>query len=152
MTTRRDFLKAGANAAAGIVFCGCGLEIEQDKDGTAWVGQPSYADALEEYSIQQRTNFATPQDLKDFKGLEKDCKLGKSLGFTGKSLIHPDQISITHKIFYPTKSEIEWAEKVSKTYKEAVKKGKGATTVEGKMIDEVHFKQAEAILKIIKDK
>ncbi len=90
------------------------------------------------------------QDLKDIKGPEKDCKAGKSLGYTGKSLIHPDQISITHKIFYPTKLEIQWAEKVCKSYLESAKKGKGATTVEGKMIDEVHFKQAEAILKIAK--
>lgn len=91
------------------------------------------------------------QDLKDIKGLEKDCKVGKSLGFTGKSLIHPDQISTTHKIFYPTKSEIQWAKKVCKSYLESIKKGKGATTVEGKMIDEVHFKQAEAILHIVKN-
>jgi citrate lyase subunit beta/citryl-CoA lyase len=87
--------------------------------------------------------------LKDSK--EKDCKVGKSLGFTGKSLIHPDQISITHKIFYPTRSEIQWAEKVCKTYMDSVKTGKGATTIEGKMIDEVHFKQAEAILKMTKN-
>jgi len=91
------------------------------------------------------------QDLKDIKGLEKDCKAGKSLGFSGKSLIHPDQIDITHKIFYPTKSEIQWAKKVCTAYLKSVKKGKGATTVDGKMIDEVHFKQAEEILKIIKN-
>lgn len=92
------------------------------------------------------------QDLKDVKGLEKDCKTGRSLGFTGKSLIHPDQIPVTHKIFFPTKSEIQWAEKVYKKYRESANTGKGATTVEGKMIDEVHFKQAEAILKISKNK
>ena len=91
------------------------------------------------------------QDLKDVEGLEKDCKAGKSLGYTGKSLIHPDQISITHKIFYPTKSEIEWAEKVYKSYLKSVKTGKGATTIDGKMIDEVHFKQAETIIKITKN-
>jgi len=52
------------------------------------------------------------QDLKDVKGLEKDCKIGKSLGYTGKSIIHPDQISIVHKLFHPNKNEILWAEKV----------------------------------------
>ncbi|MDH3618977.1 MAG: CoA ester lyase [Nitrosopumilus sp.] len=92
------------------------------------------------------------QDLKDNKGLKKDCKSGKSLGYSGKSLIHPDQISITHKVFYPTKLEIQWAEKVCKSYLKSIKSGKGATTVEGKMIDEVHYKQAEAILKITKNK
>ncbi|HUU47488.1 MAG TPA: CoA ester lyase [Nitrosopumilaceae archaeon] len=91
------------------------------------------------------------QDLKDIKGLEKDCKAGKSLGYSGKSLIHPDQIKITHKNFYPSKLEIQWAEKVCNIYLKSIKKGKGATTIDGKMIDEVHFKQAEAILKNIKN-
>ncbi len=90
------------------------------------------------------------QDIKDSEGLEKDCKLGKSLGYNGKSIIHPDQIPIVHKSFYPNKNEISWAEKVCKIYLESTKKGKGATTVDGKMIDEVHFKQAKALLDLIK--
>ena len=90
------------------------------------------------------------QDLKDSKGLEKDCKIAKSLGYSGKSIIHPDQISVVHKLFHPNKSEILWAEKVCKTYLESTKKRKGATTVDGKMIDEVHFKQAKALLELVK--
>ncbi len=90
------------------------------------------------------------QDLKDSKGLEKDCKIGKSLGYSGKSIIHPDQISVVHKLFHPNKSEILWAEKVCKIYLQSTKKGKGATTVDGKMIDEVHFKQAKALLELVK--
>ena len=90
------------------------------------------------------------QDLNDIQGLEKDCKIGKSLGYTGKSLIHPDQVTITHKIFHPSKPEIQWAEKVCKAYLESAKKGKGATTIEGKMIDEVHYKQAKALLELVK--
>lgn len=91
------------------------------------------------------------QDLNDIKGLEKDCSIGKSLGYAGKSIIHPDQISTTHKIFYPSKTEIQWAEKVCKYYLKSTKKGKGATTIDGKMIDEVHFKQAKTLLEIIKN-
>jgi citrate lyase subunit beta/citryl-CoA lyase len=90
------------------------------------------------------------QDLKDVKGLEKDCKIGKSLGYTGKSIIHPDQISIVHKLFHPNKNEILWAEKVYKIYLKSTKNGTGATTVDGKMIDEVHFKQAKALLELVK--
>ncbi len=90
------------------------------------------------------------QDLKDSKGLEKDCKIGKSLGYSGKSIIHPDQIPVVHKLFHPNKSEILWANKVCKVYLESTKKGKGATTVDGKMIDEVHFKQAKALLELVK--
>ena len=90
------------------------------------------------------------QDLKDSKGFQKDCKTGRSLGYSGKSIIHPDQISVVHKSFYPNKTEILWAEKVCKVYVKSTKKGKGATTVDGKMIDEVHYKQAQALLDIIK--
>jgi len=90
------------------------------------------------------------QDLTDLKGLQKDCNFGKSLGYAGKSIIHPDQISMVHKSFYPNKTEISWAEKVCKIYLESTKKGKGATTVDGKMIDEVHYKQAKALLDIVK--
>ena len=90
------------------------------------------------------------QDLNDLKGLQKDCNFGKSLGYSGKSVIHPDQISMIHKSFYPNKTEISWAEKVCKVYLKSTKKGKGATTVDGKMIDEVHYKQAQALLDIIK--
>ena len=90
------------------------------------------------------------QDLNDLKGLQKDCNFGKSLGYAGKSIIHPDQISMVHKSFYPNKTEISWAEKVCKVYLKSTKKGKGATTVDGKMIDEVHYKQAKALLDIVK--
>ena len=89
------------------------------------------------------------QDLNDLKGLKKDCNFGKSLGYSGKSVIHPDQISTVHKSFYPNKAEISWAKKVCKVYLESTKKGKGATTVDGKMIDEVHYKQAKALLEIV---
>jgi len=88
------------------------------------------------------------QDLKDKSGFVKDCQVGRSLGYAGKSVIHPDQIQTVHKIFHPNKAEIEWAKKVCSVYEELTKKGKGATVVEGKMIDEVHYKRAKALLEI----
>jgi len=88
------------------------------------------------------------QDLKDKNGFTKDCQVGKSLGYVGKSVIHPDQIQTVHKIFHPNKTEIKWAKKVCSVYEKSTKKGKGATVVEGKMIDEVHYKRAKALLEI----
>jgi citrate lyase subunit beta/citryl-CoA lyase len=86
------------------------------------------------------------QDVNDQSGLEEDCIIGRNLGYVGKSIIHPNQIPTAHKIFYPNQAEIEWAKKVCQTYIESIKKNKGATKVEGKMIDEVHFKRAKALL------
>jgi len=62
------------------------------------------------------------QDIKDTSGLKKDCKIGKSLGYVGKSVIYPDQINTVHKIFHPNKTEITWAKLVVKTYDRSTKK------------------------------
>ncbi len=91
------------------------------------------------------------QDLKDEDGLREDCVIGKNLGYVGKSIIHPDQIPITHEAFLPNKSEVEWARKVCDTYLESTKNGRGATVVDGKMIDEVHYKRAKALLDLAKN-
>jgi citrate lyase subunit beta/citryl-CoA lyase len=90
------------------------------------------------------------QDLQDIDGLKEDCVIGKNLGYVGKSIIHPDQIQIAHELFAPNKSEIEWARKVCDMYMASTKKGKGATVVDGKMIDEVHYKRAKALLDLAK--
>ena len=124
-----------------------GVEYAKDSEGEKYSRRKIPVDA---HAAGVAVIDSIWQDLKDSKGLEKDCKLGKSLGYTGKSIIHPDQIPIVHKSFHPNKNEISWAEKVCKIYLESTKKGKGATTIEGKMIDEVHFKQAKALLDLVK--
>ncbi|WP_420546237.1 HpcH/HpaI aldolase/citrate lyase family protein [Nitrosopumilus sp.] len=123
-----------------------GVEYTKDSEGAKYSRSKIPVDAR---AAGVAAIDAIWQDLKDSKGLEQDCKFGKSLGYSGKSIIHPDHISVTHKLFHPNKSEIEWAKKVCKTYLESTKKGTGATTVEGKMIDEVHFKQAKALLDLL---
>ncbi len=124
-----------------------GVEYVKDSEGEKYSRRKIPVDA---HAAGVEVIDAIWQDLKDSKGLEKDCKLGKSLGYTGKSIIHPDQIPVVHKLFHPNKSEISWAQKVCEIYLESTKKGKGATTVDGKMIDEVHFKQAKALLELVK--
>ena len=88
------------------------------------------------------------QDLEDDDGFTKDCEVGRSLGYVGKSVIHPDQIETVHEIFHPSGPEIEWAKKVCEVYEATTKAGLGATVIEGKMIDEVHYKRAKALLEI----
>lgn len=89
------------------------------------------------------------QDLKDQKGLQRDCSIGRCLGYSGKSIIHPDQIPTTHRMYHPGRAEIRWAERVCNAYERSVRAGRGATRLDGKMIDEVHFKQARALLDLI---
>ena len=119
-----------------------GIEYTKQPEGAKFARAkiPIEAKAVGVYALD-----AIWQDLKDEKGLIEDCKIGKSLGYVGKTIIHPDQILIIHKTFHPNKTELDWAEKVCNTYEKSTKKGKGATTVDGKMIDEVHYKRAKAL-------
>lgn len=120
-----------------------GIEYTKQPEGAKFARAkiPIEAKAVGVYALD-----AIWQDLKDEKGLIEDCKIGKSLGYVGKTIIHPGQILIIHKAFHPNKTELKWAEKVCNTYEKSTKKGKGATTVDGKMIDEVHYKRAKALL------
>ena len=120
-----------------------GIEYTKQPEGAKFARAkiPIEAKAVGVYALD-----AIWQDLKDEKGLIEDCKIGKSLGYVGKTIIHPDQILIIHNTFHPNKTELVWAEKVCNTYEKSTKKGKGATTVDGKMIDEVHYKRAKSLL------
>ena len=90
------------------------------------------------------------QRLDDQEGLIKDARLGMRLGYKGKSIIHPSQIEPIHKIFLPSKEDIEWAKKVIAALDKAKKEGKGAIRLDGKMVDAVHYKRAKALLDAIK--
>ncbi|MCJ1479061.1 hypothetical protein MMC13_007745 [Lambiella insularis] len=67
--------------------------------------------------------------------LEEECIGGKGLGFNGKQCIHPSQIAIAQKAFAPGEQEVEWAARVMIADEKAAKSGRGAWTLEGKMID-----------------
>jgi citrate lyase subunit beta/citryl-CoA lyase len=88
------------------------------------------------------------QKIDDIDGLTKDAAMARRLGYSGKSIIHPSQIEPVHKVFRPSKNEVEWAKKVVQVLGHAMNKGtgRGAVRLEGKMVDAVHYKQAKAIL------
>lgn len=88
------------------------------------------------------------QKIDDADGLVRDATVAKRLGYSGKSIIHPSQIEPVHRVFLPSKNEIQWAKKVVQALGEAMEKGsgRGAVRLEGRMVDAVHYKQARAIL------
>lgn len=124
-----------------------GIEYTKKAEGAVYSRTkiPVDARAAGKYAID-----AIWQDLDDIEGLEQDSFTAKNLGYVGKSIIHPNQINVVHKVFYPTSLEIDWAKKVINAYDLAKKNKKGATTVDGKMIDEVHYKRAITLLNSVK--
>jgi citrate lyase subunit beta/citryl-CoA lyase len=74
--------------------------------------------------------------LDDMSGLEAECVQGRCYGFTGKTLIHPNQVAIANAAFGPNAAEIAEAEELI-----AASTG-GAQRYKGKMIESMHVEEA----------
>nr|WP_300093962.1 citrate (pro-3S)-lyase subunit beta [Sedimentibacter sp.] len=89
-------------------------------------------------------------NIKDDDGFMDEVKLIKQLGFDGKSVIHPRQIGMVHKIYTPTEKEIRNAVRVVEAIKEAESKGSGVIALDGKMIDGPVVDRAYRVLELAK--
>ena len=79
--------------------------------------------------------------------LEEECLQGKGLGFNGKQCIHPSQVEVAQRAFAPGEKEVEWAVRVVIGDEKADARGRGAWTLEGKMIDAPVVGKARATVK-----
>lgn len=75
------------------------------------------------------------QGERGLETLEEECVGGKGLGFNGKQCIHPRQVEIAQRAFSPSEEEVEWAVRVVVADGKADDQGRGAWTLDGKMID-----------------
>jgi len=79
--------------------------------------------------------------LDDLAGLEADCVAGRSFGFDGKALIHPNQIDTANRIFGPSPGDVEEARALI-----GAATG-GAERFRGRMIEAMHVDNARRVLK-----
>lgn len=89
-------------------------------------------------------------NLDDMEGFRRETEMIKLMGFDGKSLVNPRQISIVHEIFTPSEKEIIFAEKVVREINEKKAQGIGVFTVDGKMIDIAFYDGAMRTLNLAK--
>ncbi len=89
-------------------------------------------------------------DINNEEGFINEVKLIKQLGFDGKSVISPRQITPVHRIFTPDQKEIDFSLRVLDAIKEAEEKGSGVISLDGKMIDKPVVDRAERILNMAK--
>lgn len=74
-------------------------------------------------------------DVRDMEGLERDLEMTRTLGFDGKTCIHPSQIDRVNSCFTPGQREIEKAERILEALERAGQKRSGACLLDGSMID-----------------
>ncbi len=82
-------------------------------------------------------------DLANHDGLEAECREGRALGFDGKTLIHPNQIEATNRIWSPTEVQLEEARALV-----AAASG-GAERFRDRMIETMHVEMARRVLERI---
>jgi citrate lyase subunit beta/citryl-CoA lyase len=78
--------------------------------------------------------------LSDLDGFIAECMHGRSLGFDGKSLIHPDQIGPCNEAFGPSEDEVESARRLVEAFTG------GAERFEDRMIERMHVEAARRVL------
>ncbi|MDQ8031417.1 MAG: CoA ester lyase [Bordetella sp.] len=82
--------------------------------------------------------------VKDTDGFRAEARLARSLGFLGKSCVHPSQVAIANEEFGFSADEIEQARRVVAASREHA--GMGAFLLDGRMIDAPFVRRAEDVL------
>ncbi|HUO92269.1 MAG TPA: CoA ester lyase [Rhizomicrobium sp.] len=77
-------------------------------------------------------------DINDTDGFYSVCKQGRAFGFDGKTLIHPSQVDACNQVFAPSVEEIEAARKIIAAFEKPENKGKGAISLDGRMVELLH--------------
>ncbi|WP_428513602.1 HpcH/HpaI aldolase/citrate lyase family protein [Roseovarius sp.] len=86
-------------------------------------------------------------DFSDPEGFRAQALRVLTQGMVGKWAIHPSQVEACNEIFTPTEEAVTEAREILEAMEEAKKKGLGATTYKGRLIDIASIKQAEVIVK-----
>ena len=84
--------------------------------------------------------------FRDEEGLRAECDQGRDMGFDGKTLIHPAQLTIANEAFAPTDAEIDLARRQIAAFDAATAEGKGVAVVDGKIVENLHVDLARATL------
>ena len=85
-------------------------------------------------------------DYKDIESLRIESEFGARLGFVGKQIIHPAQVEPVQTAFTPNDEAVAYAKRIVETFEANQKEGKGAYSLDGKMIDMPLVKNAQKVL------
>jgi citrate lyase beta subunit len=79
-------------------------------------------------------------------GLARAARIARAMGFDGKQCIHPAQLDTVNSVFTPTDDEVAHASRVMQAYDVASANGRGAVTLDGRMIDAANLRMARVVL------
>ena len=107
--------------------------------------------ALARMVVAARANGLRPidgpfGDFSDPDGYRAAAKRAAVLGCEGKWAIHPSQIDLANEVMSPSAAEVDRAQRIIKAMQEAAAAGKGAVSLDGRLIDYASIRQAEVLV------
>jgi citrate lyase beta subunit len=85
-------------------------------------------------------------DFRDSEGLHLEALEGARLGYSGKQIIHPSQVTVVQNAYTPTDEAIDHAIRLTEAFQVFQESGLGAFAINGKMVDAPMIKAAQNIL------
>lgn len=85
-------------------------------------------------------------DFSDPDGYTAQANRAAVLGCEGKWAIHPTQVDLANELFSPSEKEVNQAKRILAAMEQAAKEGKGAVSLDGRLIDIASIKQAENLV------
>jgi len=85
-------------------------------------------------------------DFNDADGYRAAAHRAAALGCEGKWAIHPSQIELANEVFTPSEAEITRAQRILEAMEGAAKEGKGAVSLDGRLIDAASIRMAENLI------
>jgi citrate lyase beta subunit len=85
-------------------------------------------------------------DYSDPDGFRASARRAAALGCEGKWAIHPSQVELANEVFSPPEAEVDRARRIIDALRQAEAQGKGAASVDGKMIDAASERMAQTVI------
>jgi len=85
-------------------------------------------------------------DFSDPEGYLAAARRGAQLGCEGKWAIHPSQVALANQVFTPSAAEASRARRILEAMEQAAAEGKGAVSLDGRLIDAASIKMAENLV------
>ncbi|GMR03803.1 MAG: CoA ester lyase [Gammaproteobacteria bacterium] len=85
-------------------------------------------------------------DISDPDGYLAVARSVAALGVEGKWAIHPSQIPLANEVFTPSDKEVDRARRILEAMKQAATEGKGAVSLDGRLIDAASIRQAQVLV------
>jgi len=85
-------------------------------------------------------------EFRDLEIVQREARTGAALGYSGKQVIHPNQVATVQDAFTPSDVEIERARALLEAFEQHQQRGTGAFAIDGKMVDMPIIRQAENLL------